>query len=104
MPLQQLDDSNFDSSISNAAEPVLVDFSATWCGPCKVLEPILEKLAASAGGRFRVAKVDIDDAPETARKYNVRGAPTLVVLVNGKETARHLGVTSEARIRELVGV
>lgn len=102
MTILHLGDHDFRNVVDMSSEPVLVDFSATWCGPCKVLEPILEKLAASAGGRFRVAKVDIDESPETARRFGVRGAPTLVVLKNGKEVARHLGVTSEARIRELL--
>ncbi|MBS2015391.1 MAG: thioredoxin [Deltaproteobacteria bacterium] len=102
MTVLHLDDTDFDKAVSFSSEPVLVDFSATWCGPCKVLEPILERMAASAGGRFRIAKVDIDDAPETARRFGVRGAPTLVVLRQGKEIARHLGVASEARIRELL--
>lgn len=102
MTVLHLDDTDFDKAVSSSSEPVLVDFSATWCGPCRVLEPILERMAASSGGRFRIAKVDIDDAPETARRFGVRGAPTLVVLRQGKEVARHLGVASEARIRELL--
>lgn len=102
MSLTHLDDDDFDKTVSSSSEPVLVDFSATWCGPCRTLEPILEKMASSAGGRFRILKVDIDDAPETVKRLGVRGAPTLVVFKDGKEVARHLGVTSEARIREML--
>lgn len=103
MTVLHLDDNDFEKTVTSTSVPVLVDFSATWCGPCKVIEPILEKMAASAGGKFRIAKVDIDDSPETAKRFNVRGAPTLIVLKDGKEVARHLGATSEARIRELIG-
>jgi len=96
------DDATFEKEVLASEEPVLVDFTATWCGPCKALAPVVEKLAASSGGRFKVGKVDIDDAPETARRYGIRGAPTLVVFKGGKETARHIGVTTEKRLLELL--
>lgn len=102
MSILHLDDKDFETTVTTSKERVLVDFSATWCGPCKVLEPILTKMASSSDGKFRIAKVDIDDSPETAKKYGVRGVPTLVVLEGGKEVARHVGVTNEARLRELV--
>jgi thioredoxin len=101
--LTHLDDSDFEKTVSSSSEPVLVDFSATWCGPCRTLEPILEKMASSAAGKFRIVKVDIDDSPETVKRLSVRGAPTLVVFKDGKEVSRHLGVTSEARLREMLG-
>ncbi len=101
-----LDDATFDSEVLRTASPlpVLVDFTAAWCGPCKALRPIVERLAETQEGRLRVAQVDIDDSPEIARRLGIRGAPTVVVFKGGKEIARHLGATSRARLLELCGV
>ncbi len=78
--------------------PVLVDFWATWCGPCKAQAPVLDQLASAFGGKAVVAKVDVDDAPDVAASYNVRSIPTLVVLRNGQETARFVGLQSAAAL------
>ncbi len=99
-----IDDRTFQKEVLESEEPVLIDFTATWCGPCKALAPVVEKLADATVGRLKVAKVDIDDSPETATRYGIRGAPTIVVFKNGKEAARHIGVTTEKRLRELAGL
>lgn len=99
-----IDDSNFEKEVLASKEPFLLDFGATWCGPCKALEPIIEKLAGATQGVLRVGKIDIDDAPNVSAKYGVRGAPTILVFRNGEVTARHLGVTTEKRLRELAGI
>lgn len=99
-----IDDRTFQKEVLESEEPVLIDFTATWCGPCKALAPVVEKLADATVGRLKVAKVDIDDSPQTATRYGIRGAPTIVVFRNGKEAARHIGVTTEKRLRELAGL
>jgi thioredoxin 1 len=99
-----IDDTNFEKEVLGSKEPFLLDFGATWCGPCKALEPIIEKLAGATQGVLKVGKIDIDDSPEVSKKYGVRGAPTILVFRDGEVTARHLGVTNEQRLRELAGL
>lgn len=99
-----IDDQNFEKEVLGSPEPFLLDFTATWCGPCKALAPVIEKLAAETKGRLRVGTIDIDAAPEVSARYHVRGAPTVVVFRDGKEAARHLGVATEKRLLELAGL
>lgn len=99
-----VDDENFESWVLNAEGPVLLDFSAHWCAPCKTLLPLVEGLADATVGRLRVGTVDIDDAPGVVKRLGIRGAPTLVVFHRGKETARHMGVCGRERLAELVSV
>jgi thioredoxin 1 len=97
-----LNELDFDQVISTATVPVLVEFSApAWCPPCKVQSAILERVAEGAQGVL-VATIDIDECPDIASRFGVRGVPTLVVLHRGKETARRLGLTNEAGVRMLV--
>ena len=99
-----IDDENFEKEVLSSDRPVLLDFTATWCGPCKALAPVVEKLADATVGQLVVGKIDIDEAPKVSARYNVRGAPTILVFRNGKEAARHVGVTNEKRLRELAGI
>ena len=99
-----IDDTNFEKEVLGSKEPFLLDFGATWCGPCKALEPVIDKLAGATQGVLRVGKIDIDDAPGVSAKYRIRGAPTILVFRDGKEIARHTGVTTEARLRDLAGI
>jgi len=92
---------NFDELVLKASGPVLVDFTATWCGPCKFQAAILEELAEKSLGAA-IVQVDADESPELAARYGVRGMPTLIVFNGGKETGRRLGLTREAGIRALV--
>jgi thiol-disulfide isomerase/thioredoxin len=77
---------------------------ATCCGPCKALLPVLERLARENVGRVRVAEADIEESPGLAKRFGIRGAPTVVVFRGGREVARHLGVTNRARLEELLGL
>ena len=90
-----LTDSNFEAEVLKSNVPVLVDFTATWCGPCKVLAPIVEGLADEFAGTYKVGKLNIDDAPEVTRKYGVRGVPTVIVFNGGEKKAQHVGVTNK---------
>lgn len=97
-------DQNFDSEVLNSPIPVLVDFTATWCGPCKQLAPIVEKLADEYQGKVKVGKLDIDDAPQVTRKYGVRSVPTVLVFQGGQKKGQHVGLTTRDKLVQLLGV
>lgn len=96
-------DDNFDQEVLKSDLPVLVDFTATWCGPCKALSPIIEQLATELDGKARIGKLDVDDAPATAGKYGIRGVPTVMVFRNGERAAQHVGLTTKQKLVELIG-
>jgi thioredoxin 1 len=96
-------DINFDDEVLKSSDPVLVDFTATWCGPCKQLSPIVDQLATELAGKVKVGKLDIDDSPVVASKLGIRGVPTLMVFKNGERAAQHVGVTTKAKILALIG-
>lgn len=97
-------DGNFESEVLQSDLPVLVDFTATWCGPCKQLAPIVEKLADELQGKVKVGKLDIDDAPNAARKYGVRSVPTVMVFKGGAKSGQHVGITNKDKLVQLIGV
>lgn len=99
----ELNDTNFDSEVTTSDKPVLVDFGATWCGPCKVLAPIVEKLADEFAGKYKVCKVDIDEAPTVTAKFGIRGVPTVLVFKNGQKTGQHVGVTNKETLLKMLG-
>jgi thioredoxin 1 len=89
-----LNDANFEA-VTSKGLPVLVDFYADWCGPCKALTPVVTELASEFEGRAVIAKVNVDEAPELAGRFGVRSIPTLVLLENGEETDRIVGLTTK---------
>jgi len=95
---------NFDSEVLKADLPVLVDFTATWCGPCKALAPIVDKIADEFEGKIKVGKVDIDAAPEVAAKYGVRSVPTVIVFRGGQKSGSQVGLSTRDKLVKLLGV
>jgi thioredoxin 1 len=98
----ELTDDNFDTEVTNSPIPVLVDFTATWCGPCKMLAPIVEKIADENVGKYKVAKLDIDDAPKVTQRFGVRSVPTILVFKGGAKAGQHVGVTNKETLVKML--
>jgi len=95
-------DTSFEADVLKAEGPVLVDFWAEWCGPCKAIGPALEELAGEYAGKLTVAKIDIDSNPRTPTTYNVRGIPTLVMFKDGKPVSTKVGAMPKSVLREWI--
>jgi thioredoxin len=95
-------DSTFESAVLRAEGPVLVDFWAEWCGPCKMIAPFLEDLAADKTGKLTVAKVNIDENPQAPTKFGVRGIPTMILFKGGKVAATKVGALPKSKLYEWV--
>jgi len=97
-----VNDGNFDAEVLNSQTPVLVDFTATWCGPCKALAPKLDAIASEYEGKARVVKVDIDQSRKIAMNYNVRSVPTLLMFKSGNVTGQEIGNVDKSKLSKLV--
>lgn len=102
MAITQTSDKAFDADVLKSSKPVVVDFWAEWCGPCKMIAPHLEELAAEMSEEVQVVKVNIDDNPLTPTKYGVRGIPTLMLFKNGEVTATKVGALPKSKLVEWV--
>lgn len=100
MEIVHLNDSNFHTTVSASKKVVLVDFFATWCGPCSMLTSILESVNEELDGKAIVYKVDVDESPKTAHKFNVMSIPTMVLFKGGKEVSRLVGLRQKRNILE----
>jgi len=96
--IKHVSDASFDADVLKSDLPVLVDYWAAWCGPCKMIAPLLESAAQEYQGRVTIAKLDVDANPETAAKFGIRGIPTLMLFKNGKAAATKVGALSKSQL------
>ncbi len=95
-------DETFEKEVLNAEDPVLVDYWAEWCGPCKMIAPVLEEIAEEYAGKLRIAKLNIDDNAETPPKYGIRGIPTLMLFKGGHVEATKVGAVSKSQLSAFI--
>lgn len=95
-------DGDFNETVLNAEGPVLVDYWAEWCGPCKMIAPILDEIASDYAGKLKVVKLNIDDNPETPQHYGVRGIPTLMLFKNGEVEATKVGALTKSQLAAFI--
>ena len=96
-------DGGFDADVIQADTPVLLDFWAEWCGPCKMIAPVLEQIAEDFEGRLKVVKLNIDENPQTPPKFNIRSIPTLLLFDKGSVAAQQVGAVSKAQLESFLG-
>lgn len=95
-------DANFEAEVLKSADPVLVDYWADWCGPCKMLAPVLDEIAAEYAGKVKVAKLNIDENPGTPPRYGIRGIPTLMLFKDGEVEATKIGAVSKSQLTAFI--
>ena len=96
--VQEVTDSNFDAEVLQSATPVLIDFWAPWCGPCRAIAPVVDELAKEYAGKLKVVKMNVDDNPRTPAQYGVRGIPTLLLIQGGQVKEQLIGAHTKAKL------
>jgi thioredoxin 1 len=102
MSLVHITDAEFETKVLQSGVPVLVDFWAEWCGPCKAIAPLLDELAGDYEGKLQIAKLDVDANPQVAQRFNVRSIPTLILFKDGEVGAQHVGATSKQQLKSFL--
>ena len=102
MAVGKVSDATFESEVLKAAGPVVVDFWAEWCGPCKQIAPVLEELSGSLGSKVKIVKLNVDESPSIASKYGIQSIPTLMIFKNGKMTSRQVGSAPKQKLEQWI--
>jgi len=103
MAIIKLTKSNFENEVLNSDKPVLIDFWAPWCGPCRMVAPVIDEVATEAGNAVKVGKINVDEEPQLAAQFSIMSIPTLVVMKNGKVDSVSVGVRSKKQILDMIG-
>jgi thioredoxin 1 len=102
MAVGKVSDATFESDVLKATGPVVVDFWAEWCGPCKMIAPALEEIAGSLGEKVKIVKLNVDENPQTAAKYNIQSIPTLLIFKNGDMSSRQIGAAPKQKLEQWI--
>jgi thioredoxin 1 len=102
MSVGKVSDANFDAEVLKATGPVVVDFWAEWCGPCRMIGPALEEIAGSLGSKVKIVKLNVDENPQTAAKYGIQSIPTLMIFKNGQMASRQIGAAPKLKLEQWI--
>jgi thioredoxin 1 len=102
MAVGKVSDANFESEVLKAAGPVVVDFWAEWCGPCRMIAPALEEISGSLGDKVKIVKLNVDESPHTATKYGIQSIPTLMIFKNGQMASRQIGAAPKQKLEQWI--
>jgi thioredoxin 1 len=102
MAVSKVSDANFDAEVLKATGPVVVDFWAEWCGPCRMIGPALEEIAGALGGKVKIVKLNVDENPATASKYGIMSIPTLMIFKNGELASRQVGAAPKQKLEQWI--
>jgi thioredoxin 1 len=100
--LMEISDNNFDAEVLESEKPVLVDFWAPWCGPCKAIEPMVEELASTYGNKFKFARCNVDENPITPSKYGIKSIPTLIFFKQGEVLDKIVGIVPKSKLEDII--